>query len=224
MEQLELFKVYDFKKEFCNMLQIPMNQAERRLDELLSWLNEFFDYEFYKGRPNRIKVTAIYGDYQPMPRKLPKQDKLNQEKTEDYTNFSIAALGNEFKPNSRTRVARQAICSFGRVKYGHTSPRSVANKYIKPVFDKYGETNNKYHWVYYGDYSLLEPEKLKEWKDILRVCKIDEEAAANAFYRYAEGEDISEEINYFKKAREMFLEKYGDFPVRVPEWRLKNIL
>ena len=34
-------KVYEFKKEFCKELNIPMNQAERRLNELLEWLKNY---------------------------------------------------------------------------------------------------------------------------------------------------------------------------------------
>jgi hypothetical protein len=55
--------IYAFKKEFCKILKIPDNQAERRLSELLDWLTNYFDFEFYKGNPHRIFIKKIYGDY-----------------------------------------------------------------------------------------------------------------------------------------------------------------
>ena len=58
------------KNEFCKELGIPMNQVERRLEELLQWLENFYDYEFYEGRPNRIYIKRIIGDYRPLPRKI----------------------------------------------------------------------------------------------------------------------------------------------------------
>ena len=60
---VELNHCYVFKREFCKMLKIPDNQAERRTEELLEWLTNFFDYEFYKGCPNRILIREIYGEY-----------------------------------------------------------------------------------------------------------------------------------------------------------------
>lgn len=61
---LEANKVYDFKKEFCVELDIPMNQPNRRKEDLLNWLKNFFDYELLDGNPIRIFIKAIYGEYQ----------------------------------------------------------------------------------------------------------------------------------------------------------------
>ena len=215
-------KVYEFKKEFCKELNIPMNQAERRLDELLEWLKNYFDYEFYKGHPNRILIKEIIGEYQPMPRKLPKQDALNEAKRQDYTQFTIAALGTEYKPNSKSKVARDAIAAFGKEKYFHTNQRAVKDRYIKEPFDTYGETNNQTVWVYYLTYEPLEPNVLEDWRNILRTENIGEQEAANAFYRMNEGEDISQEIGYYNKARLRFKEKYCDTPILVKNWKLKS--
>ena len=85
-------KLYRFKEEFCEELKIPKNQSERRLDELLEWLKNFYDYEFTKGRPHCINIIEIYGEYQQMPRKLPKKDR----KIEDYKDFTMAALGTTY--------------------------------------------------------------------------------------------------------------------------------
>lgn len=199
-----------------------MNQAERKLDELLEWLKEFYDYEFYKGRPNRIMIKDIYGEYQPLPRKIPSQEKRTKEKMEKYTNFTIAALGTEYKPNSKTKVARDAIEAFGEKDFGHTYVEGIVRNYVKEPFDKYGETNDIKVWVYYSTYEPLDINVLEDWRNILREEHIAEDEAANAFYRHAEGEDITKEIGYYKSARNRFKDKYQDIPILVKNWKLKG--
>lgn len=157
-----------------------------------------------------------------MPRKVPSQKEKTQEKIEDYTNFTIASLGTEFKPNSKSKIAREAIDSFGYEKYSHTNEEAVARRYIKEPFDTYGETDNKQIWVIYSTYEPMEEEMLEEWRNILTEEHIAEEEAANAFYKYSQGEDISKEISYYKKALQRFKDKYDDVPVLVKNWKLKS--
>lgn len=214
-------KVYNFKDEFCKELNIPLNQANRRQAELLEWLKNFFDYEFFPGCPIRIQINEIIGEYQPMPRKLPKQDVLNQEKIKDYTEYTIAALGTEFKPNSKSKIARDAIYDFGKQKYHHTNQRSVVERYVKEPFDKYGETNDVQIWVMYSTYEPLPDEILEDWRNILRIERIGEQEAANAFYKQEQGQDISQEKQYYNNAMQRFKEKYNDVPVLVKNWKLK---
>lgn len=220
---IEINKTYRFKEEFCAELSIPANQYDRKQQELLAWLTNFFDYEFYEGRPKRIRVTEIYGEYQPLPRKTPKQDALNLAKEKDYTNYTIAALGTEFKPNSKSKVARDAIRAFGESRYHHTNTEAVAKRFIKKPFDTYGETNGQWYWVWYSTYEPLDKNSENRWRDILREEEIAETEAANAFYKMAEGENVDLEINRYKRAQECMKEEYGDFPVRVREWRKKIV-
>ena len=215
-------KLYSFKEEFCKELNIPRNQSERRLKELLDWLNNFYDYEFFVGRPNRILIKSILGDYQPLPRKVSKKyDELEAQKKKDYADFTIAALGTEFKPNSKAKIARDAIYEFGHKKYQHSNVEGVARRYVKGPFDTYGETDNHNVWVYYETYEPLDLDVLKEWRDILKEEHISEQEAANAFYRQEQGEDISEEKSYYKRAMERFKKEYGCIPVLVKNWRLR---
>ena len=215
--------IYAFKKKFCKILKIPDNQAERRLSELLDWLTNYFDFEFYKGNPHRIFIKKIYGDYQPLPKKPPKQDELNQLKKERYDEYTKNQFSkDEYVANSITKVSREAIGKFGNKEFGHTSVRSVANTYIKESFHKYGENNNHFIWVYYPNYKLLEPDILADWAEIRRQEKIDDSEAANAFYAQENGEDISEQKNAYKAALDRFKMKYGKIPVCVKEWRLKE--
>lgn len=218
---IEAGKIYDFKKEFWQLTKISKGQWENRKSDLLEWLKEFYDYELYEGRPIRIYIKEVFGEYKPLPRKVNSKE-LTEQKITEYTTFTIAALGTEFKPNSKARVAREAMCSFGYEKFGHTNVEGVVRHYVSPAMVKYGEHNDRYQWVWFIDYTPLDPEVLKHWKEILKEEKISEEEAANAFYRYAEGEDISKEKNAYKKAQDRFKQIYGSIPVRVAEWRLKR--
>lgn len=218
---IKINTIYKFKSEFAKELDIPANQVDRRQDELLTWLSNFFDYEFFEGCPKRILIKEIYGEYQPLPRKIPSQDVLSAEKKEKYKNFTIAALGTEFKPNSQSKVARDAIEAFGYYDYKHTNVRAVSTRYIKEPFKAYGETDNKKVWVWYSTYEKINSDLLEEWRQILREEHIAEDEAANAFYRQEQGEDITTEKNYYKTAQQRFKEKYGDIAVLVTSWKLK---
>lgn len=212
--------IYKFKEELWTMLEIPKGQWERRKDDLLKWFTNFFDYELINGRPLMIKINEVYGEYQSLPRKM---DGYNmEEKIVDYEKFTVAALGTEFKPNSKTKVAREAINSFGKRKYNHTSQEAVARRFISPAFEKYGESDGVRKWVWYTTYELLSEEVVADWRKIMSEEHISEEEAANAFYRQELGEDISKEKQYFANARARFVDKYGEFPILVESWKVKG--
>lgn len=212
--------IYKLKEEFFVLNNIAINQWKSRKDDLLQWISNFFDYELLNGKPLQIKIIEVYGEYQPLPRKVPETNM--KEKIEDYEKFTIAALGNEFKPNSKSKVAREAIDSFAYKKYGHTSQRAVTERFVKPAFDKYGETDNSHIWVWYSTYEELSEEDLATWRMIMESENISEMAASSAFYRYAQGENVDEEVGYFTKARQRFKEIYGEAPILVSKWRLKR--
>lgn len=219
---IEKNKIYRFKEDFCKELKIPGNQYDRKQKELLDWLTNFFDFEFYKGRPIRIFIKEIYGEYQPLPHKVPKQEILTEEKLKDYETYTIAALGSTFKPNSKMKIARDAIDDFGKKKYHHTSAEAVSKRFIKKPFDEFGETNGKWCWVWYSNYKALDQEAEECWRKLLWEEEIAEDEASNAFYKLAEGEDISFELNKYQRAKNRIIEKYDDFPVRVREWKVKT--
>lgn len=211
--------IYLFKEEFCKELKIPQNQYNRRQDDLLIWLSNYYDFELLKGCPIRIHVREQLGEYQPMPRKLPKQDELTAEKIKDYAEFTIAALGTDYKPNSKSKIARDAIDAFGYEKYSHNNAEAVVKRYIKKPFDTHGETNGNQIWVWYSTYEPLSEEVLTDWRNIMTEEHISEAEAAHAFYKQEQGQDISKEKGYYKKAQDRFAEKYGDIAVLVKEWK-----
>ena len=219
---VESGKVYDFKKEFWQLTGITKSNWETRKEDLLEWLKNFYDYEIYDGKPIRIYIKEVYGNYMPLPRKLC-STKLSEQKKEDYKVYTIGALGHDFKPNSKSRIARAAISEFGKVKYGHNNPRYVAQTYVKDTFNEYGETNNKNVWVWYSTYVPIDDKTLEEWRNILSECHISESEAANAFYKQEQGEDITKEKNYYKEAQEKFKELHeGEFVVKVSYWKCKS--
>lgn len=184
---IEVGKTYKFKEEFCRELGIPNCQVERRLNDLLDWLSSFYDFDFKKSRPFLITVKEIIGEYKPLPRKLTKSSELTEEKKKAYAEFTKFSLTPDYTPNSKSKVAREAMAQFGKEKYGHINQKWVVNKFIKEPFNKYGETNDESVWVYYSTYKPLEPEVCEKWRSILREEHIGEEEASNAFYRQAEG-------------------------------------
>lgn len=212
--------IYKFKEEFWQMININHGQWTRRKNDLLQWLENFFDYELLEGKPLRIKILETYGEYQPLPRKI-KETNMEQ-KIIDYEKFTIAALGTEFKPNSKSKVARDAIQSFGQERYGHTSQKAVAKRFIKPAFDKYGESDGIHKWVWYSTYQELDEVTLADWHNIMEEEHISEQEAANAFYKQEQGMDISKEKRYFANARARFKEKYGECPILIESWKVRD--
>lgn len=63
-----------------------------------------------------------------------RQKELTVAKKKDYSDYTIAALGAEYRPNSKTKVARDAINDFGKRKYHHSSYKAVAARYVKEPF------------------------------------------------------------------------------------------
>lgn len=212
--------IYEFKTEFWSMVNINEGQWKRRKEDLLEWLKEFYDYELLEGRPLRIHIKEVYGEYQPLPRQV-NSTALSEEKKQRYTAFAIASLGTEFKPNSKAKTTREALDAFGRKDYGHENVQSISKRYIGPAFDQYGETNGIRHWVWYPSYEPLSETELERWRLIMAEEHISEQEAANAFYRQEQGEDISKEKGYYKKARARLKEEFGMNAVLVSDWRLK---
>lgn len=223
---IECGKPYRFRKEFCPMLGISDYQVTRRKEDLLAWLTNFYEYDF-KESPREsaiIVIKEIIGEYQQMPRKLPKQDALTQQKKRDYENYTIASLTPQFQPESGCHIAREAIDDFGYSKYGHTNDERISRDYVMPALKKHGEKSKRYIWVWYTSYRPLNSEELDTWITILKEEHIDEKAAANAFYRKAKGENIDKEISYYQKALKRIQKLYHNTPVNVGEWRLRQTI
>lgn len=207
------------RSELSKKYNITESSWKRRHDDVMDFLSDYMNIS------ERCEKKRFYYDIEgEVPIEIPviprKSNKL--QKIEDYELYTIAALGTEFKPNSKSHIARNAIEDFGESRYGHTSVEAVARRYVKNVFDEYGETNNKNVWVDYSTYEPLDKEIVDAWREILRKEHISEEEAGNAFYREQQGEDISKERGYYQNALTAFRERYGGItPVLVKEWKCK---
>lgn len=220
---VEKNKVYKFKEEFCKELKIPANQYDRKQQELLDWLTNFFDFEFYEGKPLRIFIKEIYAEYISLPRKIPNQNKLTKQKQEDIKNFVVNDyLSEEWKLASKCDAARQYNKKEGKQKYGWTNEKYIAQTYMKPVFNEYAENDGQLVWAWFSTYKPLDQLAYDKWVKIREEEKIGEKEAANGFYKIAQGENAEEELSAFQKALERFKKEYGDTPVLLDSWRLKT--
>ena len=223
--------IYKFKEEFCSTLKISKYIYETRKKELFAWLENFYDFEIIQAKPILISIKEVIGEYKPLPRKtydLKARDALQQEKKKDYEEFTIKSLGNEFKPNSKSKIAREAIAAFGDEKYGHYSKEGVVRRYVKEPFDTYGETNNKTVWVKYPSYEVMSDDLVKDWKNILAEFKITREKFSSLYDEYllakVEGGNVLKDIdNYYEEALNKFKRLHGFIPVYVKEWKLKEL-
>lgn len=213
--------VYLLKEEFFKELKISEYQYKMKKDDLFQWLKEFYVYEILEGKPLRIHIKSIIGEYRPLPRKG-YDIQLQQQKEQEYSNFTIAALGTEWKPNSKSKIARDAIADFGEQKYGHISKDAVARRYVGPTMEQYGEKSQKKYWVWYYSYEPIDDDTLRAWRKILEEEHISEKEAAEAFYQEQQGQDISKQKQYYKSAQDRFKKEYGDIVVLVSKWKLSS--
>lgn len=204
------------RKELNEKYSIPKNQWNLKHDELLNHLQEYMDIIEIKTEKGRYsyEVKGELPDLIP-----PLKESLIEQKKKDYEKYTIKALGTEFKPNSKSKIAREAIIDFGSEKYGHTSQESVVKRYVREPFDKYGVSDGNKYWCYYDTYEPLTAEAIAEWRTILVEEHISEKEAAYAFYKAQQGEDITKERNYYKNALRRFKEKYDSIPVLVSRWK-----
>lgn len=214
-----MFETILTKGQINEICPFTESQWRRRREDILEHLKDFMDVKEQKTDTGRYEYV-VKGE---VPKSIPPLPRKSQmtEKKKEYEEYTIRALGTEFKPNSKARIAREAISDFGHYKYGHENPESVSKRYIKEPFEKYGETNNKRVWVDYLSYEPLPEDTLIRWREILKEEKIDEQAAAAAFYKAQHGDgDISKEKGYYQKALGRFKDEFKYMPVLVSEWKV----
>ena len=231
--------IYKLKEEFLPQLNIPINQWVRRKEDLLEWWEDFFDYEIIETRPLTIKIKEVYEpdeDYIQLPRK---QKWTKQMKMDDYTAILLLLMkdkcGNEnnYVPVSKMFCSRESMKMFCIKKYGHTSPRNVAQVYIKPIFDTYmeyegagAEEDKKRVWCWNTNCTPLNKEELEIWFNILKEeLKIDDEERAAALYdKIYYDEDLSVEKEKYKNALFKMKEESEErgYPVHMNCWRINE--
>lgn len=192
---------------------------ERRHDEVMIYLNEFMNVT------ERCDKKRYYYDIEgEVPESIPKMPRKSNmaQKIADYTEYTIAALGTEFKPNSKVRIAQDAIDDFSYEKYGHYCKQTVARRFVGPVMDEKGEKSKDMYWVDYNTYEIITDEQLIRLKELFKQERITEKEMANAFIKSQQGEDISQESTSFQRAISLFKDEFGFTPIKVYQWRVKR--
>ena len=192
---------------------------ERRHDEVMIYLNEFMNVT------ERCDKKRYYYDIEgEVPESIPKMPRKSNmpEKIADYTQFTLAALGTEFKPNSKARIAQDAIDDFGYNKYGHISKENIARNFVGPVMDEKGEKSKDMYWVNFSTYEIITDEQLVRLKELFKQERISEKEMANAFIKSQQGEDISQESTSFQRAISLFKDEFGFTPIKVYQWKIKS--
>ena len=222
MLQVQKNTTYNFTKEFMPGLGITKNSWNTRKQDVKDWLKEFYDYTLSDTRPMLITIHAVYGDYEPLPRKSRAISEESKQKITDYDNYVKQRLTPEFQIISKAKMARDAIEDFGLDKYSHYSHEAVARRYTGPAMEKYGEKGENYYWVWYEDYTQPTEEILHEWFDLLKAYQVTDKDIVAAFNEDVElnvSKNIDSAKERYKAAMYEFKAKYGDIVVRSGEWR-----
>lgn len=206
------------RTELSKRYNIDKNTWNRRHDELLEYLSEFMNIvEVLKNGRYYYEIINAPSEIPPIPRKTNKKNK-----DDDYRSYTIANLGTKFRPNSKAKVAKDAIDDFGYEKYGHTSVPAVVRRYVGPVMEEAGEHSDYMVWVDYNTYEIIDDSCKDDLMRFFAEERLTERDMANAFIKEQQGEDITEEKSGYKRAINKFKEVYGFIPIRVYEWKLKN--
>lgn len=208
LSRTELNKKFDLNK----------NMWQRRKEDLLEYLNEFMTItEIENNGRYSYEIDVLPDSIPPFPRKSNKENKI-----QDYKKFTIAALGNEFKPNSKSKIARDAINDFGLERYGHTSTPYIVRSFVGPVMEENGEHSHDMVWVDSNTYELISDEQKSFLCSSFEEVHLSEKEMANAFVKEQQGEDISDEKSSYSKVMDRFKEKYDFRPIKVYKWKIKS--
>lgn len=208
------------RTQLTKKYNLTRGQWQNRHDDLLNHLGDYFFIEEIKeGRYYYYMVPDEIPDKIPnLPHKTNKKEKIN-----DYTNYVKDNLSEEFEPNSYVRMAREAIIEFGSDKYNHYGAETVARRYVKPAMDEYGEHSVHKVWVDPTSYIVL----TKEQEDYRHECFIQNHLTDQRLQEIGseslEGiQPSQEDKDYYQKAMDRFVEKYGFRPILVYNWRAKR--
>lgn len=202
------------------MYCIGENVWKRRHDELMDYLKTYMDIEEVKTDTGRYsyKITGnLPPKLPPLPRKNAREAVLR-----DYDMYVQAALGEDFKPNSKAKIARDAINDFAEEKYGHTSEAAVVRRYVKPVVDKRAVIGDKV-WVNYNTYMVLNEDEIRYLKICFKDHGYTAERTFEAVTRTFQGAgDLKELEGCYRSALNKFKDKYNFYPILVHWMKIKG--
>ena len=209
------------RSELSKKYNITNSQWQRRHDDLLEHINDFFSIEEIKeGRYYYYIIPDELPDSIPT---LPRKSRA-KEKIIDYENYVDKHLPKEFAPMSKAKMSRDAIKDFGKEKYKHNSPESVARVYVGPAMEKLGEKSDNAVWVDYKTYIPLDEEQFKYLKHCFSDNNLSEEDFAELGYDLVKtgvvpNEKLKSVKDKYENSITQFKLKYGIIPIRTRNWR-----
>ena len=208
------------RAELSKKYNIDNHSWTRKHDLVMEHLLDYMEITETKEKGQYVyEITGIVPEsIPPIPRKSKRA-----EAQKDYDEF-VSGYFHDFLPrySSKAKVARECIVAFGAKKYEHYDDKMVARRYISFSFEKYvEEVPGSRRWVWYETYEPLDKDTLQRWLEILKAEHITEEQQAEAFRDYADGEDISEAVGYYKRAISKFYEEFHDYTVKVAQYLRK---
>ena len=209
------------RTQLTQKYNLTRGQWQNRHDDLLDYLGDFFFIkEIKEGRYYYYMVPDEIPDKIPsLPHKTNKQEKID-----DYANYVKDNLSKEFEPNSKMRMARDAIFDFGNKKYNHESAEGVAKRYVGPAMEKYGEHSTHKVWVDPTTYIVLTEEQEEYRHECFIQNHLTDRRLQEIGSESLEGiQPSQEDKDYYQKAMDKFIEKYGFRPILVYNWRAKRL-
>ena len=215
----EMTKQYT-TKEVQDLLQISKDTWKRRKEEILEYLEKYWEYEVkQEGRRNIFIVQEEYSELQPLPRK---------SKTEEMEKFYAGETDNiiQHNPwNTGANIAREITATNN--KYNHAE--GTAANYVRPILK--------------ADYIIAEA---KEWRKPNYSTFVYEEMSSEeleylsyVFEKYLSQKNIidtlaeedagyiSKDVAYsclkgmYNKAMDDFKQRYGYRPYKVGKYEKK---
>ena len=208
------------RAELNKKYNISPNDWTRKHDLVMEHLLDYMEIT-----ESKEKGQYVYEIKDELPETIPPVPRKSKraEAQKDYDNF-VKGYFNTFIPRyaSKAKVARESLAAFGAKKYEHYDAKMIARRYISFSFERYvEEVPGSRCWVWYTTYEPLDKDALQRWLDILKEEHITEEQQAEAFRNYANGENISEAVGFYKRAISKFYEEFHDYTIKVAQYLLK---
>lgn len=146
--------------ELKGALKISKRMWEERKEELLEYMNKFFDYEIsYEGRYTYFNIKKQYDEYIPLP------SKRDAQKISEYYYSETKKIVKEDPWNTGSNIARNIIARDENI-YNHKEA-TIAG-YVRPIIkEKFISYPQESSWRRLGENHLAYVELTQEQKEFL---------------------------------------------------------
>lgn len=205
-------------------------QWKRNHDKIIQYLSDYFSvFVEEKTDGNRYYYLIEYeGEWPEIPKFNAKQFN-KQQREQDYEEFVKGNLPNEFAPESKARMSRVAIREFGNKKYRHCSSQAVAERYVGPAMEKFGEKSGVKVWVNHKTYVKLDEKQREFLKECFERFDLPEAKRAKILDQVCSAIQNGETnvqslipLNTYQQVLDAFKQRYDFIPIVIDEWRAKE--